>query len=73
VNNVATNELMRRRASFRQRDLQRALTAAKAAGLDIARVEVDLSGKISIITKGASDESPALTLDAWLAADARPS
>jgi hypothetical protein len=62
-----------RRPTFRQRDLQRALTAAKAAGLDIVRVEVDPAGKIAIITAGGSDASSAATpLDAWLA-NARPS
>ena len=62
-----------RRPVFRQRDLQRALTAAKAAGLDIARVEVDPAGKIVIIAAGGSDANPAATpLDAWLA-NARPS
>jgi hypothetical protein len=64
----------RRRTAFRQHDLQRALKAAKAAGLDISRVEIDPVGKIAIITKGAdSDRSPTVTpLDTWLA-NARPS
>ncbi len=70
---MTTNDLQRRRASFRQRDLLRALNAAKVVGLDVVRVEVDLSGKISIIVKKGSDESPTVTLDAWLAANARSS
>jgi hypothetical protein len=36
-------------ATFRQSDLARALRAARAAGLEIARVEVDRTGKITVI------------------------
>jgi hypothetical protein len=35
--------------SFRQRDLVRALKGAKAAGLEISRVEIDKDGKIVVI------------------------
>ena len=60
---------LHRRTGFRQHDLQRALKAAKAAGLDISRVEIDPAGKIAIITHGTDfDRSPAVTpLDTWLA------
>ena len=36
--------------TFRQQDLVRALKGAKAAGIDVARVEIDKSGKIVIVT-----------------------
>jgi hypothetical protein len=36
-------------STFRQRDVTRAIKAAVAAGLDIARVEIDTEGRISII------------------------
>jgi hypothetical protein len=36
----------RQPAAFRQSDLQRALRAAKAAGLEVERVEIDRDGKI---------------------------
>jgi hypothetical protein len=36
--------------TFRQRDLVRAIKSAKAAGLQVAKVEVDKTGKITIIT-----------------------
>jgi hypothetical protein len=39
-------------ANFRQADVVRALRAAKAAGVDIARIEIDPNGKIVIVTAG---------------------
>jgi hypothetical protein len=35
--------------TFRQRDLVRALRGAKAAGLEISKVEIDREGKIVVI------------------------
>jgi len=59
---------------FRQADLKRALAAAKAAKMDVDRVEIDpTSGKIVIKMRGGAanvDEKP---LDKWLAAHARAS
>ena len=41
--------------TFRQRDVAAAIKAAKAAGLEVARVEVDKTGKIVVVTiKGAA-------------------
>jgi hypothetical protein len=63
-------KMPRRTAILRQCDLRRALRAAKSAGIDIERVEVDpLSGKIVIIAKGATAGSET-ALDTWLAANA---
>jgi hypothetical protein len=36
--------------TFRQRDLVRALKGAKAAGIEVAQVEIDKAGKIVIVT-----------------------
>jgi hypothetical protein len=41
--------MARRLASFRQTDLTRALRGALTAGLEIARVEIDVQGKIIIL------------------------
>jgi hypothetical protein len=41
--------------TFRQRDVTAAIKAAAAAGLLVARVEIDKSGKIVIVT-GAQQE-----------------
>jgi hypothetical protein len=38
--------------SFRQRDVVRAVKAAKAAGIDVARIEINQSGKIVIVSGG---------------------
>jgi hypothetical protein len=41
-------------STFRQQDLTRAVKAVAAAGVHIARVEIDKSGKIVIITADAT-------------------
>jgi hypothetical protein len=44
------NDLMARGpATFRQRDLMAAVKAMRMAGFEIARVEVDKSGKIVVV------------------------
>ena len=46
---------MARTASpFKQRDVTRAVKAVAAAGVGIARVEIDRTGKITIIAASAS-------------------
>jgi hypothetical protein len=47
-------------ATFKQRDLTRAVKAVVAAGLAVARVEVDKDGKIVIVpgTPGATIDNP---------------
>jgi hypothetical protein len=53
--------------TFRQRDVTAALKAAKAAGLDVAKVEVDpITGRIVIVTSAGGDKEPATDLDRWL-------
>jgi hypothetical protein len=42
-------------STFRQQDVTRVLKAFAAAGVLIARVEIDKAGKIVIITTAASD------------------
>ena len=39
-------------STFRQQDVTRAVKAVIAAGVNIARVEIDKSGKIVIVTGG---------------------
>jgi ribosomal protein L1 len=41
--------MARRPASVTQADVARAIRAAKAAGVDVRRIEIDLNGKIVII------------------------
>ena len=62
-----------RPAVFRQSDLQRALRAARCAGLDVKQVEIDpTTGKIIITTTTSGAEALSLNpLDKWLASNAR--
>lgn len=66
-----------RPATFRHTDLKRALRAAKAAGLEVTKVELDpVTGKIIIITTaeaGTARTQISNPLDNWLATHARSS
>jgi hypothetical protein len=42
--------MARGKLRFRQSDVTRAIKAAVAAGIDVARVEIDKEGKIVIVT-----------------------
>ena len=48
-------------STFRQHDVTRAVKAVAAAGVGIARVEIDKAGKITIITADAADGSNEVT------------
>jgi hypothetical protein len=64
--------MARHLATFRQRDVTRALRAARAAGLDVAGYEVEAAtGKIIINTNIRPEPKPASDLDKWLARHAR--
>ncbi len=60
----------RRAIAFRQADISRAVKGAKAAGLSIARVEIDAAGKIVIVTAAAA-ETTEDAYAAWKAGRAR--
>jgi hypothetical protein len=42
-------------STFRQQDVTRAVKAVAAAGVHIARIEIDKAGKIAIITTDVAD------------------
>jgi hypothetical protein len=44
-------------STFRQQDVTRAVKAVTAAGVHIARIEIDKSGKIVIITADLTEQS----------------
>jgi len=44
-------------SSFKQRDVAAAIKAARAAGLEVERVEVDREGKIVIVTRHDGQQS----------------
>ena len=43
-------------STFRQQDVTRAVKAVTAAGVHIARIEIDKAGKIVIIAADAADQ-----------------
>jgi hypothetical protein len=47
-------------STFKQADVTRAVKAVVAAGVDIARVEIDKSGKIVIVTNKSPSEGLAV-------------
>jgi hypothetical protein len=59
--------------SVRKRDVYAAVKGAVAAGVSVARVEVDKEGRIIIIAGKANETSTtaANALDAWMAKNAR--
>jgi hypothetical protein len=49
--------LSRRTATFRQTDLTRALRGARAAGVEIDRIEIDKDGRIIVIAAKSTEEN----------------
>jgi hypothetical protein len=48
--------------TFRQRDVAAAIRAAKQAGIEVARIEIDQNGRIVLVAKGGDgDPAPALS------------
>ena len=48
-------------STFRQQDVTRAVKAVSAAGVHIARIEIDKAGKIVIITTSATEAPGEMT------------
>jgi len=48
-------------STFRQQDVTRAVKAVSAAGVHIARVEIDKTGKIVIIAADTAERSDGMT------------
>ena len=60
--------MSRRPCTFRQTDVTRALRAAKAAGVDVQRFEIDRDGKIVVVAgKPGVTDTPRDDLDQELA------
>ena len=55
--------MLRAPSTFRQQDVTRAVKAVVAAGVDIARVEIDNTGKIAIIA--LTDGGKPATVNEW--------
>ena len=58
---------MRRPARFLQSDVRRAVQGAMDAGLVVARVEVDLQGKIVIVSEEGGPKEAVTLFEAWKA------
>jgi hypothetical protein len=55
ADNLQGSRMARAPSTFRQQDVTRAVKAVAAAGVNIARVEIDKTGKIVIITADTTD------------------
>ena len=52
-------------STFRQQDVTRAVKAVTTAGVHIARIEIDKSGKIVIITAGPTEPGDTTEANEW--------
>jgi hypothetical protein len=59
------NPMSRAPSKFRQNDVTRAVKAVAAAGVDIARVEIDKTGTIRIITLKAEPNGQGREANEW--------
>jgi hypothetical protein len=51
--------MSRRLSTFKQRDVTAAVKAVMAAGVEVARVEIDRAGRIVVITNRVNDSPTA--------------
>lgn len=68
---MGKESIVSRPATFRQSTVTRAIKAARAAGLDVARVEIDPSGRVTVYTAGSTgfavspDDEADAALEEW--------
>jgi hypothetical protein len=62
---------VKRQVAFKQADVTRAIKGAIAAGMKVARAEIDQSGRIVVVSPSEETMKPANDLDKWLAENAR--
>lgn len=63
---LVVGAMSRRTGAFTQSDVTRAIKAAKAAGVEIGKVEVDRAGRIAIVPLTAMPPAAADDLDSEL-------
>jgi hypothetical protein len=59
--------MARRASTFRQSDVERALKAARSAGLTVGGVEVAPDGTIRVMVADGRESGPATPYDEWKA------
>ena len=58
--------MARRPSLFKERDVARATRAVMAAGLNVARVEIEKDGRIVVVPGKANGEPSDNDLDQWM-------
>lgn len=58
--------MSRKTLTFRKSDVRRVVEAVRDAGIEIARIEIDTDGRITLTT-GKPEPEQATDLDRWMA------
>jgi hypothetical protein len=53
------------KVNFRKADFKRAVEAAKSAGMQVARIDIDPTGKISLIPGNVAEAVGGIAVNEW--------
>jgi hypothetical protein len=56
---------VRAKSTFRETDVRRLIRAARAAGVDVGRIEVGADGRIVVVAKGVEPQGVGGAVNEW--------